>query len=38
MAAVQDEVAVRLTGLEPGGPDWRVMNLITQYYSTPQYK
>lgn len=35
---LQDEVAVRLTGREPGGADWRVMNLITQYYCDAQYK
>ncbi|GAB4815735.1 hypothetical protein N2152v2_002781 [Parachlorella kessleri] len=35
---LQDEVAVRLTGRDPGGHDWRVMNLIVQYYCRAQYK
>lgn len=34
---LQDEVAVRLTQEEPGGPDWRAMNILMRYYCTPKY-
>ena len=34
---VQDEVAVRLTQEQPGGPDWRAMNIIVRYYCEPSY-
>ena len=34
---LQDEVAVRLTQRTPGGPDWRAMNLLTQYYARASY-
>ena len=34
---LQDEVALRLTAEVPGGSDWRAMNIIVQYYSTPRY-
>ena len=36
-ACPQDEVGVRLTQVQPGGPDWRAMNLMTQFYSQAQY-
>jgi len=34
---LQDEVATRLSQTEPGGPDWRAMNIIVHYYSNPKY-
>jgi ribosomal RNA small subunit methyltransferase A len=34
---LQDEVAIRLSQTEPGGPDWRAMNIIVHYYSNPKY-
>ena len=37
MLCLQDEVGVRLTQVQPGGPDWRAMNLLPQYYSQAQY-
>lgn len=33
----QDEVGVRLTQEDPGAADWRAMNLLTLYFSTPRY-
>lgn len=33
----QDEVGIRLTNTKPGGPDWRAMNIIVQYYSNATY-
>eukprot|EP00887_Chlorella_sp_A99_P004463 scaffold30.g4463.t1 len=34
----QDEVAVRLTARDPGGADWRAMNILVQFYSLPSYR
>jgi 16S rRNA (adenine1518-N6/adenine1519-N6)-dimethyltransferase len=34
---LQDEVAIRLSQTQPGGPDWRAMNIIVHYYSKPKY-
>jgi 16S rRNA (adenine1518-N6/adenine1519-N6)-dimethyltransferase len=34
---LQDEVAIRLSQTQPGGPDWRAMNIIVHYYSNPKY-
>lgn len=34
---LQHEVGERLTNNAPGSSDWRVMNLITQYYSEAKY-
>ena len=34
---LQDEVALRLTAPTPGGPEWRAMNIIVQYYSEASY-
>ncbi len=33
----QDEAAVRLTQNGPGAADYRVANVIAQYYSSPKY-
>jgi 16S rRNA (adenine1518-N6/adenine1519-N6)-dimethyltransferase len=34
---LQDEVAIRLSQTQPGGPDWRAMNIVVHYYSNPKY-
>jgi 16S rRNA (adenine1518-N6/adenine1519-N6)-dimethyltransferase len=34
---LQHEAAVRLVQSTPGSPDWRAMNVIVQFYSTPSY-
>ena len=34
---LQDEVGIRLTAKDPGGADWRAMNIIVHYYSEPRY-
>lgn len=37
MLMLQEEVAIRLTAAQPGDPDWRAMNVIIQYLSSPRY-
>jgi ribosomal RNA small subunit methyltransferase A len=34
---LQEEVAVRLTASRPGDPDWRAINIIIDYLSSPRY-
>ncbi len=34
---LQHEAAERLVQSTPGSPDWRAMNVIVQFYSTPTY-